>query len=73
MIDFRRFAETVLPISVTNNSVCSRTAAVGYVGAAIVDHVAGNGRSRTDAVICNWKGLKPSNDGSALGSHPTII
>ena len=45
-------------LSVTNNSVGSRTATVGNVGAAVVAHVACSGRSRTNAVICNWKGLK---------------
>ena len=45
------------PLSVTNNSVGSRTAAASKVGAAVVAHLAGSGRSRTDAVICGWKGL----------------
>ena len=53
----------VKPFSVTNNSVGSRTAAAGYVGAAIVDHVARSGSSRIDAVICNWKGLKTDSVG----------
>ena len=38
-------------ISVTKNSVGSQTAAVGNVGAAVVDNVARSRRSRTDAVI----------------------
>ena len=41
------------PLSVTKNSVSSRTAAVGNEGAAIVAHVARSGRSGTDADICN--------------------
>ena len=40
-------------LSVTNNSVSSRTATVGNVGAAIVTHGARSGSSRVDAVICN--------------------
>ena len=46
------------PISVKNNWVGLRTAAVDNVGAAIVAYVARSGRSQTDTVICNWKGLK---------------
>ena len=42
-------------LSVINNSVDSRTAAAGNVAAAVVAHVARSGRSRTNAVICNWK------------------
>ena len=41
------------PLLVTNNSVGSRTAAAGNVGASIVSHMACSGCSRTDAVICN--------------------
>ena len=51
---------TTQALSVTNNSVGPRTAAVGKVGTAIVAHVARSGRSRIDAVICNWKGLQCS-------------
>ena len=40
------------------NSVGSRSAASGFVGAAVVAHVAYSVRSRTYAVICNWKGLE---------------
>ena len=29
-------------------------AAVGYIGAVVVAHMAHSGRSRTDAVICNF-------------------
>ena len=43
----------IKPLSATNNSVGSRTAAVGNVEAAMLAHVAHSGRSRTDAVICN--------------------
>ena len=50
-----------MPYSDTNNSVGSRTAAVGNVGAAVVVHVASNVRSQIAAVICNWKGLKNSS------------
>ena len=39
-------------LSVTNNSVGSRTAAVVNMGAVVVVHVARSGRSRIDAVIC---------------------
>ena len=46
------------PLSITHTSVGSRTAAAGNVGATVLLHVAKSGRSRTDAVICNWKGLK---------------
>ena len=49
------------PLSVTNNCVGSRTAAVvnvGNVGAAFIAHVARRDRSRTDAFICNLKGPK---------------
>ena len=57
---------TLVPISATNNSVGSRTAAAGNMSAAIVAHLAHSGHSRTDAVICNWKGIysmfpKPSS------------
>ena len=41
------------PLSVTNSSVSSKTAAAGKMDAAIVAHVALSCRSRTDAVICN--------------------
>ena len=41
-----------------DNSIGLRTAATGNVDAAIVACVASSGRSRTDAIICNWKGLK---------------
>ena len=41
------------PLSVTNNSVGSGTAAAADVGAAVVAHVASSGRSRIDAVFCN--------------------
>ena len=49
------------PLSVTNNSVGLRTAAAGNEGAAFMAHVARSGRSRIDAVICNWKGLEIAN------------
>ena len=52
---FLRF--TIKPLSVTNNIVGSRTAIAGNVGAAIVAHVVRSGRSRTNAAICNGKGL----------------
>ena len=41
------------PLSVTNNSVGSRTAAAGNLSAAVVFQVACSGRLRTDAVTCN--------------------
>ena len=41
------------PLSVTDNSVGSQTAAAGNVGVAIVAYVAHSVSSRTDAVICN--------------------
>ena len=47
----------VKPFSVTNNSVGLQPTAARNVGAAIVAHVARSGRSRINAVICNWKGL----------------
>ena len=43
----------IKPLSATNNSVGSRTAAVGNVGAAIIPHVGRSGRFQIDAVICN--------------------
>ena len=46
------------PLSVTNNSIGSRTAASGNVGAAILTNVARSCRSWIDGVICNWKGLE---------------
>ena len=45
------------PFSVMKNIIDSRMVTAGYVGAAVVADVARSGRSRTDAVICNWKGL----------------
>ena len=46
------------PLSVMKNCIGPRMAAVGYVGAvAVADGGARSGRSRTDVVICNWKGL----------------
>ena len=45
---------TSKPLSVTNNSVGSRTAAAaGYMGTAIVAHMARSGRLPTDVVIRN--------------------
>ena len=44
---------TVKPVSVMENSVGSRMAAAGNVGAAIVTHVVRSVHSRTDTVICN--------------------
>ena len=41
----------VKPLSVIKNSFGSRTAAASHEGHN------GSGRSRNDAVICNWKGL----------------
>ena len=41
----------IKPISVTDNSVSSQTAAAGNVGAAVVAQVASSGSSQTDAVI----------------------
>ena len=40
------------------NSVGSRTAATSHVGHNSSVHATCSGRSRTDAVTCNWKGLK---------------
>ena len=40
-------------VSVIKNSVGSRTAAAGYMGATVVAHVVRSGQSRTDAVNCN--------------------
>ena len=51
------FPPSFKPLSVTNSSIGSRTAAAGNVGAAIVAHLAGSVRSRTDVIICNWKVL----------------
>ena len=45
---------TLKPLSVTNKSVDSRTATERHNSSA---QVARSGRSRTDAVICNIKGL----------------
>ena len=53
-----------------NNSVGSRTAAAGNVGAAIVTHVACNVRSRTDAVVHNWKGLRTEKESQILLQSP---
>ena len=46
------------PVSVIKNSVGSRSATGWHVCAAVVPFVVCCGRSRTDAVICYWKGLK---------------
>ena len=46
-----------MSLSKANNSLGSRTAAVGNMGAAIVAHMARSICSRIAAVICNWKGL----------------
>ena len=48
----------IKPLSAANSRVSSRTAAAGNVGTAIVVRLAICGRSRTDAVIRNWIGLK---------------
>ena len=40
------------PLSVTNNSVGSRTATASQVGQNSSAYIARSGRSRTDAVIC---------------------
>ena len=45
------------PLSFKNNSVCLRTAVESHVSHKSSAHVARSGRLRTDAVICNWKGL----------------
>ena len=45
------------PLSVTNNSFSSRTAAMGNLSAAVVAQVAHSARSRSDTVIYNWNGL----------------
>ena len=47
----------LMSFSKANNSLSSRTAAVGNMGAAIVAHMARSICSRIAAVICNWKGL----------------
>ena len=38
-----------------------RRFAIGRCGLTVVAHVARSGRSRTDAAICNWKGLMIMN------------
>ena len=50
---------TFKPLSLTNSSVGSRTAAAGNVGTALLlcSTWLAVSRSRTDAVICNWKGF----------------
>ena len=48
------------PLSVTNNSVVSRSAAAGHVGKNNSAHVARRGRWWTDAVHYNWNWLKIS-------------
>ena len=45
------------PLSVTNNNVSSPTATASYVGHNSSTHVSLSGRSWTDAIISNWKGL----------------
>ena len=49
--------EHLKPLPVTNNSVSSRTYAASHVGHNSCAHVIRSSSSRTDAVICNWKGL----------------
>ena len=46
--------QSLLPLSVTNTSVHSRTAAASHVGHNSNAHVVRSGRSRTDAACCNW-------------------
>ena len=50
------FSTFLEPLSVTNNSVGSRSAAAGYVANNRSAHVARSGRSRTYAVLHNWNG-----------------
>ena len=45
------------PLSVTKNSVGLRTSVANNVDHNSSAHFTCSGRSRTDAVICNWKGL----------------
>ena len=52
-----KYLNTFKPLSLTNDSVGSQTDAVSHVGHNSSDLVACSGRSWTDAVICNWKGL----------------
>ena len=47
----------IKPLSVTNNNVSWWTATASHVGHNSNAHVARSGRLRTDAVICNWRGL----------------
>ena len=60
IIDIGPFPKTLKPLSVTYSSVGSQKAAAGNVGADAVAHLAHSYRSRTDASICNRKGLYSS-------------
>ena len=47
----------LMPISATNNSVNSQTAAASHVGYNNSSYITHSGRSRTDAAGCSWKGF----------------
>ena len=55
--NFRFLFLSIKPLSVTDNSFDLWTAAASHVGHNNSAHVARNGHLRTDAGVCNWKGL----------------